>query len=385
MRMIQVVKAIQILKAKQLSFAQVQVEERQQILRRMKEYWSGQSLQVFAWEAERGFVTDYELFLQHCFNPGLEAIDRAIEELGARRLEQTTFYPTGVVSIILPSTFIFRTLLERLAPAIGGGNLILVKLSSKGHDCSREIEEVLLKAGLPEGVCQLLFGSGEDIGELMSSHPAIQAVSYAGSFVTAEKVLKQSLALGRKLQVSAPGNNSAILLGDHLPPADQLQLLAKACFAHGGALPWSIKKIFLKEDLLKSFVTVFSQITAELFPNSQIGSAEQSWIVSELSHCSSLQQDEICRPLALISGVKYPADAVKWANVGYLSVGALILGESSQALRLAEKLEVGQVWINSWLGSGESRILGVKQSFFGDRSFEVFGSFYSNCRKIVRP
>jgi aminomuconate-semialdehyde/2-hydroxymuconate-6-semialdehyde dehydrogenase len=191
-----------------------------------------------------------------------------------------------------------------------------------------------------------------------------------------------------------------------------LRLLVESCFEGAGQLPWSVKRIFVPESASARFVEAFVEL-AKSYPIRPLRTekSEQEFVALaektrgegakillggekesagvrptvalDLSHCSTLQQDPIDGPLALISPVKYLHEAVKWTNVGYLGLSHLILGDEEKALRTSEKLDCGHVWINQWISASDGVIVGAKQSSFGNMDFQPFGGFYSDRRKIV--
>ena len=396
--MIQVIQAIQKAKAAQSKFSEIDSAHRAQLLERLTVQIELHQNEIISWESqavtgERGF------YLEHSIRSSRLRIAEAIEQL---QLADEKCSPTGLVSIILPSVFGFRALIERLAPALAAGNTVLVKISSKGMDWSQPFAKMLKEAGFEEGVVQLLYGSGAEIGALMAAHPAVRAVSFAGRYSTADSILRQPSLFQKKLQFSKSGNNSAILIGESWSD-QQLEILVQSCFLGDGRLPWSTHKIFVLESAVQGFYEKFGQLSEMYQPVSQqfegksiyFGQLEaiikeggkalanHKGVIRDLSHCSVYQQDELAGPIVLVSAVKYLHESVKWANTGYLGMSNLILGDEDKALRLAQKLECGQVWINSWITPENGVVSGVKQSATGIMDFRVFGGFYSDRKKIV--
>jgi aminomuconate-semialdehyde/2-hydroxymuconate-6-semialdehyde dehydrogenase len=402
--MIQVIQAIQKAKAAQARDTRLSREDRALKLRRLAELLSREQEKILDWEPQ----IEREFLREHSFEAAVLRLKEAAAQLDLVESTSTSYLPTGLITIVLPSVFSLRVLCERLAPALAAGNAVLVKLSSQSLNWGPAFEQLLFEAGFTEGICQLLHGTAEEIGSLMINHPAVRAVSFAGRFVTAENILKTGTLYQKKLQFSKSGNNSAVLVGDSWSD-EQLRPLVHSCFRAGGRLPWNTTKIFVSEEASGKFIEDFLRLIrnegayfkGELNENYyqqlslirseggkvllEAGPDLRATVVLDLPHCSAIQQNEVLSPIVLISPVKYLHEAVKWANVGYLGMSAMVLGDQEKALRTAEKLECGQVWINSWIQSRDGVIVGAKQSVFGDMDFRVFGSFYSECKKIGTP
>jgi aminomuconate-semialdehyde/2-hydroxymuconate-6-semialdehyde dehydrogenase len=338
------------------------------------------------------------------------AFARAAKDLAANGNSHREFRPTGLVSLILPKILSFRALCERLAPALAAGDAVLVKTSSASKKTGDIIKKILSAAKVPEGYVQVLNGTGQEIGPLLTQHPAIKAISFVGRATTAEKILAFPGIAHKKLQFSLSGNSSAILLGSTWSEA-QIDCLLKSCFEGSGCLPWNTTKIFVAEiaqdDFLKTFLPRASLLRCSLPSEEQAllleqkiqalkkegakvlcggkrdGSQFPATVLLDLPHCSEAQQLEMQGPVVLVSSVKYPHEAVKWNNTGDLAYSTLILGDEDKALRLSEKLESGTVLINRWAQASDGVLRGGQQSNIGIMDFEVFGDFYSDRKNIV--
>ena len=102
-----------------------------------------------------------------------------------------------------------------------------------------------------------------------------------------------------------------------------------------------------------------------------------------MSNCSTLQQDQVMAPLYILSVVKYPFDIAKYSNVSYYGQSAHIWAEDEKIGKIADQLEVAQVFKNLWSVKYHQPNKGVKQSGFGMQDYQVFGDFYSNVKNIT--
>src|SRR5690606_28594622 len=95
-------------------------------------------------------------------------------------------------------------------------------------------------------------------------------------------------------------------------------------------------------------------------------------ITLDLTHCSTLQLEEVGGPLFILNSVKYPHEMVKWANTGGFGFAASLWGPGEKLARVGAKLDHGRVWLNGWW-SNEVPFAGVRKSFFGIPGFRPQG------------
>lgn len=315
-------------------------------------------------------------------------LDSVIEELKNQKAP-VLYRPMGVVAVILPRVLSFRCLLELTLPALAAGNTVLIKPSS--HDLDSAERFLTLVEGLfSVGVVNVIKGSGAELGQLMCSHPGVRAVCAVGRPATIEAIIKASIPTQKKLQLFSGANNSAFVLSeDDISAA--VEGLMHSCFEYNGETGLNIKKIFVLENFSNKFVETFVEKAKHLKKDFKVSDdlknkireeggkilCESPLVVLDLPHCSTLQQDEVLEPLALISPVKYSHEMIKWANTGYLGQAVQIWGVYDKAERMAEKIEAGQVWINTWIQEQKPLVPGLKQSFYGISDRRSFGEFYS--------
>jgi acyl-CoA reductase-like NAD-dependent aldehyde dehydrogenase len=97
--------------------------------------------------------------------------------------------PNGVYAAITPWNFPTLIPVELIAPGIAAGNAIVIKPSEWTPAAMANFMQIMADAGLPDGVVNVVYGAG-DVGELLVTHPGIDAIGFVGSHVTAEKILR---------------------------------------------------------------------------------------------------------------------------------------------------------------------------------------------------
>ena len=120
------------------------------------------------------------------------------------KFAMTVRTPYGVCGLISPWNFPFAIPAWKMAPALITGNTVILKPASDTPACSTELVKILIKAGIPPGVVNLVTGSGKEVGTPMVKHSGIDMLSFTGSravgeFISANAGLKRvGLELGGK-------------------------------------------------------------------------------------------------------------------------------------------------------------------------------------------
>jgi malonate-semialdehyde dehydrogenase (acetylating)/methylmalonate-semialdehyde dehydrogenase len=121
--------------------------------------------------------------------------------------------PLGVVAGITPFNFPAMVPLWMLAPAVACGNAFILKPSEKDPSCSVRLAELLVEAGAPPGVLNVLQGDAEAVNGLLA-HPAVEAVSFVGSTPVAQHVYATAAAQGKRVQAMGGAKNHLVVLPD---------------------------------------------------------------------------------------------------------------------------------------------------------------------------
>jgi acyl-CoA reductase-like NAD-dependent aldehyde dehydrogenase len=122
--------------------------------------------------------------------------------------------PLGVVSIITPWNFPVAIPLWKLAPALAFGNTVVWKPSELTPLCAARLTEVFAEAGLPPGVLNLVTGDPSEIGDAITSHPAVVGLSFTGSARVGRMIQAAVTPRGVKVQLELGGKNPVIVLED---------------------------------------------------------------------------------------------------------------------------------------------------------------------------
>ena len=121
--------------------------------------------------------------------------------------------PVGIVAAITPFNFPAMVPLWMSANALATGNAVILKPSERDPSVSVRLGELLLEAGLPKGVFNVLQGNATTVNQLLV-HPDIDAISFVGSTPVARHVYETGTALNKRVQALGGAKNHMVVLPD---------------------------------------------------------------------------------------------------------------------------------------------------------------------------
>ena len=121
--------------------------------------------------------------------------------------------PVGVVAVITPWNFPLSMAARKIAPAVAAGNGVLFKPSEVTPLMGQLLVEVLLEAGLPPKLIALLQGRGAAVGQALTGHPGIDAVTFTGSFAVGRQIAR-AVSTDTRVQLEMGGKNATVVLAD---------------------------------------------------------------------------------------------------------------------------------------------------------------------------
>jgi len=121
--------------------------------------------------------------------------------------------PVGVVAVITPWNFPLSMAARKIAPAIAAGNGVVFKPSEVTPLMGQRLVEVLLEAGLPPSLIALVHGRGATVGQAITRHPGIDALTFTGSFAVGREIAR-SVSTDTRVQLEMGGKNATVVLDD---------------------------------------------------------------------------------------------------------------------------------------------------------------------------
>ncbi len=176
----------------------------------------------------RGEVVRAAQILKYFAGVALQPHGQALDSVRPGIEVTVTREPVGVVSVITPWNFPIAIPAWKIAPALAFGNSVVFKPADLVPASAWELVDILNRAGLPEGVLNLILGRGSQVGPVLTGDPAVSAVTFTGSVATGRGILAGSVGGGVKVQLELGGKNPLVV-------TDKADLLvAVECAMQGG-------------------------------------------------------------------------------------------------------------------------------------------------------
>jgi aldehyde dehydrogenase (NAD+) len=330
------------------------------------------------------------------------------------------FTPLGVVAAISAYNFPIMTALMKVIPALVTGNTIVMRPSPLTPLSHLILGEAAQEAGLPAGVLNLVLESGLEGGQLLSTHPAVDFVSFTGSTGVGSQIMAQAAPTMKRVQLELGGKSAQIFLPDSIAAA--AAGAAQVCTAHAGQGCALGTRIFVPQE---SKAEVVAQ-TRELLSAIKVGRADdpetkQGPVISagQRDRCQHFTDAAVAAGGSVITGGKRPAHldkgfffeptaldlpdnanpaaqeeifgpvvgiigyrdldhAVEMANDSKFGLAGYVAGkDKAKALQVALRIKTGTVNVNSgmpsaYVSSGGQRMSGIgrERGVEGLRTFQ---------------
>ncbi|AIR03144.1 aldehyde dehydrogenase [Cedecea neteri] len=257
---------------------------------------------------------------------------------GARYQAWTRKEPVGVVAGIVPWNFPLLIGMWKVMPALAAGCSIVVKPSETTPLTLLRMAELATEAGVPDGVFNVVTGSGAGCGKALTEHPLIAKVSFTGSTATGKGIARAAADRLTRVTLELGGKNPAIVLKD-ADPAMVIEGLMAGSFLNQGQVCAASSRIYIEAPLFDTLVSGFEQAVKSL----QVGAGmDPAAHINPL--VSKVQQQKVAGYLAqaeeqraeLISGNPGPQGS------GYYIAPTLVVNPSA-SLRLTKEEVFGPV------------------------------------------
>lgn len=162
----------------------------------------------------RGEVARGVALLRYYGGEGTRAVGEVLPSAAPDALLFTERRALGPVLLITPWNFPVAIPLWKLAPALAFGNTVVLKPAELSSATAVRLTELLVEAGLPKGVLNLVLGRGAEVGRALTRMAGIRAMSFTGSRPVGMDVAQGALSIGARFQLEMGGKNPAIVLED---------------------------------------------------------------------------------------------------------------------------------------------------------------------------
>jgi acyl-CoA reductase-like NAD-dependent aldehyde dehydrogenase len=178
---------------------------------------------------------------------------------------EVTREPIGVVGMITPWNFPIAIPAWKIAPALAYGNCVVIKPAELVPGSVHALAEIIVRAGVPAGVFNLVMGKGSVVGQRMLEHPGVDAISFTGSVPTGRRIAQACVSADpmKKMQLEMGGKNPLVILDDaDLPVA--VEVAVNGAFFSTGQRCTASSRLIVTEGIHDRFVAAVKERLAGL-------------------------------------------------------------------------------------------------------------------------
>ena len=321
--------------------------------------------------------------------------------------------PLGVVAGIGAWNYPIQIALWKSAPALAAGNAMIFKPSEVTPLTALKLAEIYTEAGLPDGVFNVLTGSGREVGTWLTEHPGIEKISFTGGTVTGKKVMASASSSTLKDVTMELGGKSPLIIFPDANMDRAADVAMMANFYSSGQVCTNGTRVFVHRSNKQEFeqkivervqrirmgdpldentnfgpvvnlshmknvlgyieagraegarlLTGGARVMDGVFAN---GAYVQPTVFTDCTDDMAIVREEIFGPVMSILTYDDEDEVIRRANETEYGLAAGVLTESlSRAHRVIHQLQAGICWINTWGESpAEMPVGGYKQSGVG--------------------
>lgn len=325
--------------------------------------------------------------------------------------------PVGVAGCITPWNYPLHQIVAKVAPALAAGCTVVLKPSEVAPLTAFILAEVMDNAGLPDGVFNLVCGTGPVVGEALARHPEIDMISFTGSTRAGKRVSELAAATVKRVALELGGKSASIVLDD-ADFAKAIRSTVNSCFLNSGQTCTAQTRLLVPEsryeeaagfaveaamsfnvgdpfdektrlgpliseaqrERVRTYIRKGVQEGAQLLlggPDQPAGVSKGYFVAptvfGRVDPKMTIAQEEIFGPVLSIITYKDEEDAVRIANgTIYGLAGAVWSKDEERARRIARRIRAGRVEVNGGGFNIQAPFGGYKQSGHG-REFGRFG------------
>lgn len=304
--------------------------------------------------------------------------------------------PLGVVTCISPWNLPLYLFTWKIAPALAAGNTVVAKPSEVTPMTAYLFSQLVKQSSLPKGVLNILHGTGQSMGESLTTHPDIKAVSFTGSTATGETIAKLTAPLFKKVSLEMGGKNATLIFEDAAMERTVSEA-ARASFANQGQICLCGSRILIHESVYEKVKNALVERAKSLVIGDPLEASTQHGALVSKEHLDKVMsyielakkdgatilcggervvvngecaegyflaptlieglasdhrfnQEEIFGPVASLIPFSNEEQAIEIANSTKYGLAFSVWTENiHRAHRVSEKLEAGIVWVNTWM------------------------------------
>jgi phenylacetaldehyde dehydrogenase len=346
---------------------------------------------------------------------------------GARFHAFTLREPLGVVGQIIPWNFPLLMAAWKLGPALATGNCVILKPAEQTPLSALRLGELMLEAGLPDGVVNLVTGFGETAGAALAAHEDVDKIAFTGSTEVGRLIVQAAAGNLKKVSLELGGKSPNIVFKDTGDLEAAITGAANAIFFNHGQCCCAGSRLMVERDIFDVVVTGVAErarkiklgpgldpqtemgplvskeqllrVTQYLSqgkedgacyvaggePGSGRGYFVQPTVVKDVNPKMSIVREEIFGPVVVAEPFTKPEELIAHANATPYGLAAGIwTRDIGKAHRIAAELKAGTVWINCYnVFDAALPFGGYKQSGWGREMGHEALELYTETKAVV--
>jgi phenylacetaldehyde dehydrogenase len=346
---------------------------------------------------------------------------------GARFHAFTLREPVGVVGQIIPWNFPLLMAAWKLGPVLAAGNCVVLKPAEQTPLSALRLGELILEAGIPEGVVNIVTGFGETAGAALAAHPDVDKVAFTGSTEVGKSIVRAAAGNLKKVSLELGGKSPNIVFKDVGDLDAAITGAANAIFFNHGQCCCAGSRLMVERDIFDEVVSgvaehakkiklgpglsadtemgplvseeQLSRVTNYMHQGKQEGACYvtggtragdhgyfvQPTVVKDVKPEMSIVREEIFGPVVVAEPFTKPEELISRANqTEYGLAAGLWTRDISKAHRIAAELRAGTVWINCYnIFDAALPFGGYKQSGWGREMGHEVLEQYTQTKAVV--
>ena len=328
--------------------------------------------------------------------------------LGENTLGVVLRDPVGVVGIITPWNFPFLIVSQKLPFALAAGCTTVVKPAEVTSGTTVMLGEILVAAGVPAGVVNILVGRGNIVGEALVTHPDVDMLSFTGSTAVGKQAVAKSAQTLKKVSMELGGKNPQVVFADCDWDA-AVDATVYGIFFNAGQCCNSGSRVLVQESIAEEFAEAVVErskrvrVGDPLVAGTQVGAITtdkqletilnhidgarragatialggsridrpgmyvEPTIVTGVTTEMAIAREEVFGPVLSLLTFKDLDEAIAIANSTLYGLSAAVWSRDfSTCLEAARRIRAGTIWVNTFLeGHAELPFGGYRESGIG--------------------
>jgi aldehyde dehydrogenase (NAD+) len=337
--------------------------------------------------------------------------------------------PVGVVGAVIPWNAPLMLLAQKVAPALAAGCTIVLKPSEYATFAVLRLAGLMMEAGLPEGVFNVVTGPGDPTGDALINHPMVDKLSFTGSRAVGEKIMMAASRGCKRVSLELGGKSPAVVFADSDVGTAAATTMGTVTLGLSGQVCVAQTRAVVHRDALEEFLAASQMIasmvsygnpfdpevtSSPLINTRQLdrvmgliarGQEEGATLVfggtredgdlaagnfvapalfTDVSNDMAIAREEIFGPVLSVIAFDDEDEAIRLANDTQYGLGATVwTSDVRRAMRVTKAIRAGTIGINGYQVEPNSPFGGFRQSGMGREGGRAAVEGYTELKTVL--